>query len=192
MILKKLNNSHYVILSDEKTLSNNRDWYLGHPDYNTLHQWNMPKNSKHKNKQIWINKVLYSTQPLEEVVWWERETRKSKLGFDNIKPLSLSEVEEAIYGYSTYELFKKIDGTCKKDEYEHWLFKEGFKAHQELVKDKLFTIENMKIAIQMAKEKEKNGMITYEDKWNEDEILRELLPKTEWDIEFIDSKIKLI
>ena len=29
-------------------------------------------------------------------------------------------------------------------------------------------------------------------KWSEEEIIQSLLPKTEWDIEFIDGKIKLL
>ena len=96
MILKKLNNNHYVILADEKTLSNNGDWYLSHPDYNKAVQWNMPLNTQHENKQVWINKILYSTQPLEvEPIPDERFPKV----FDKIKRLSLSEVEELIYGY---------------------------------------------------------------------------------------------
>ena len=179
--LIKLSDTHYIIVDDSKKVFSGIGWnnetktiniFVSHPKYNEEGL-----------------KITYSTQPLEPSLKSDNNTLKD---YVFIKPLSLSEVEEAIYGYSTYELFKKIDGTCKKDEYEHWLFKEGFKAHQEIVKDKLFTIENMKIAIQMAKEKEKNGMITYEDKWNEDEILRELLPKTEWGVEFIEDKIKLI
>ena len=50
---------YYV--SDEKTLSNNGDWYLGHPNYNTLFRWEM--NGIHEGKQVWINKVIATTNP---------------------------------------------------------------------------------------------------------------------------------
>lgn len=45
---------YYV--SNEKTLSKNGDYYLGHPNYDTLFKWGMF--GIHEGKQVWINKVI--------------------------------------------------------------------------------------------------------------------------------------
>ncbi len=128
-----------------------------------------------------LNKITHSTQPLE--------------GVQNIL---LSEIEEAIYGYSVEKMALKqypitnvgISSTLTVDS--KVMYREGyilgFKAHQELVKDKLFTIEDMKKAYYQG---HKSGLgsdnsLTFE------EFIKSLLPKTEWDIEIIDGKIKLI
>lgn len=71
-------------------------------------------------------------------------------------------------------------------------YQQGFKAHRELVKDKLFTLEQINQAINLAYVSGCNGD-TYQDcqKFIEEQL--ELLPKTEWDIEFDEQdKIKLI
>jgi hypothetical protein len=47
------------ITSDEETLSNNGDYYLGHPNYNTVHKWNMK--GMHEGKQVWIKKIILTT-----------------------------------------------------------------------------------------------------------------------------------
>jgi hypothetical protein len=107
--------------------------------------------------------------------------------------IPLSEVEEAIYGYSVIilsnehqkleqETGRTIEGSlCSK-----YGFIEGFKTHQELTKDKQFTTEDMKKAILMAWD---NSV----DTKNIDEIIQSLLPKTEWDVTFDEQgKLKLI
>lgn len=50
---------YYV--NEEKTLSNNGDWYLGHPNYDTLFKWGMF--GIHEGKQVWINKVIATNNP---------------------------------------------------------------------------------------------------------------------------------
>jgi hypothetical protein len=52
-------NQHIYITSDEETLSNNGDYYLGHPNYNTVHKWNME--GMHEGKQVWIKKIILTT-----------------------------------------------------------------------------------------------------------------------------------
>jgi len=47
------------ITNDEETLSNNGDYYLGYPNYNTIHKWNME--GMHENKQVWIKKIILTT-----------------------------------------------------------------------------------------------------------------------------------
>jgi hypothetical protein len=54
---------YYV--SDEATLSNNGDWYLGHPNYDTLFKWGMF--GMHEGKQAWINKVIATNNPIIDI-----------------------------------------------------------------------------------------------------------------------------
>lgn len=149
-------------------------------------------------------KITYSTQPLEEIVWWEKETRRSKLGFDKIKLLTLSEVEEVINGYSVEKMAEKsVNIAMTLKDLSKTLFmtiyKKGFKAHQELIKDKLFiSKENIKPLQDLVNE----GYDPHDSAHHLQvqrmlktikQVIQSLLPKTEWNIEFDkQGKIKLI
>jgi hypothetical protein len=50
---------HIYITNDEETLSNNGDYYLGYPDYNTICKWDMK--GMHEGKQVWIKKIILAT-----------------------------------------------------------------------------------------------------------------------------------
>jgi hypothetical protein len=202
MILKKLNNNHYVILADEKTLSNNGDWYLSHPDYNKVVQWNMLENTQHEGKQVWINKILYSTQPLDTIILKNRD-RSHTTGnhYGEIGKLSLSEVEELILGYNVEDIAdSKVNDVILK-EGKYWNNQdarepvyygviEGFNTCKELVKDKLFTIEPLEYLL---------NILTYDDLDEEEKIesckdyIRDLLlPKTEWEVKEITPEGKIV
>jgi hypothetical protein len=181
MKLIKLLYDHYIVVTDSdikenQYYCNNKVLFLSDSKFNVGNNPNQNKNNK---------LVIYSTLPLSFLQEKGFTTSNLKPDWSNVKELSLTEVEEAINGYSTYELFKKIDGSCEKDQYEHWLFKEGFKAHQELTKDKLFTIEDMREAF-------------FDMEYPHSEIdFEHLLArsgfKTEWDIEINEqNKIKLL
>ena len=182
MILKKLNDNHYVILADKKTLSNNGDWYLPHPNYNKAVQWNMPKNTQHEGKQVWINKILYSTQPLE--------SKFSSIIYRGYNHISLSEVEEAINGCSLDNKIAKhleknhIEASSKRVQVVKSLV-------EELVKDKLFTVEQLYTAFSCGRTYEKSNHQGVGQSELVDYI--KSLEKTEWDIEFDENdKLKLI
>jgi hypothetical protein len=57
--VKSNKNQNIYITNDEETLSNNGDYYLGHPEYNTIHKWNMI--GMHEGKQVWIKKIILTT-----------------------------------------------------------------------------------------------------------------------------------
>ena len=123
-------------------------------------------------------KITHSTQQLEGVTL-----------------LSLSDVEEAIYGYNIKKLAIKKYPIC--DEFPgRWFssegFIEGFKACQELMKDKLFTVEDMEKAIEMAREESGFSDNTMSYDYDENDIIQSFLPKTEWEIEIQDNKIKVL
>lgn len=195
--LIKISDAHYIVVGENPDKMY-EGWYeLDSQIFNT---------SKYM-LQNGCRVVTHSTQPLEEVVWWERETRKSKLGFDKIKPLSLSEVEETVYGYSVEKMAeergKNKFGTQLYIDY----FTEGFKAHQELSKDKLFTVDDMRNAFNAGSKrtyiceadgKDKKCYCKSDDDCDHryylefEDYIKSILPPTEWDVEFIDNKIKLV
>ena len=69
----------------------------------------------------------------------------------------------------------------------------GFNAHKELVKDKLFTIEDMRRAMIKCTIKNWKNYSLVETKDFAENYIQSLLPKTEWDVEFDkQSKLKLV
>ena len=191
--LIKLNDQHYIIVDDSEIKEG--DWYVG---------WE--NNYSTEPKQRWVlynlvsttngdtpRKITHSTEPLEYKYGSQKQgfnmgTMSSdiKLVYDQIKPLSISEVEEAINGYSVEKMAE--DAYPKNENWrinsdnsdKRILWVEGFKAHQELTKDKFFTVEDIKIFYKHVKTH------TF------DEAISLILPKTEWDIEFDEQgKISL-
>jgi hypothetical protein len=58
---------------------------------------------------------------------------------------SLKEEEQKEIGwFDTFKLFNQVDGSCNKDEYEHWLFNKGFQKAQELLSDRRFTENDLR------------------------------------------------
>lgn len=117
----------------------------------------------------------------------------------------LSEVEELIYGYSVKRMAQELDKSkCRNFRREYTLketyegiedgFILGFKTHQELVKDKfVLSEEQVKKIIHAAVAFEFDGdSIDLGVDVLHKGIIQSLLPKTEWGIEFVDGKIKLI
>lgn len=190
--LIKLSEDHYVIVDDSrKSLlsKGGSGYYLGY-DYKIY------SISDISNKPV-IGQITHSTQPLED-----KFSSFIYRGYGNI---SLSEVEEAIYGYSLDKLsfdyheqmvkfdkrktgqFVGIPRQSKERNAQADGYIDGFKAHQELVKDKLFTLQDVINIIEEAQ--------TTDESMNYpsiEEILKSFMPKTEWDIEIINRKIKLL
>ena len=72
------------------------------------------------------------------------------------------------------------------------LYVDGFNTYKELVKDKLFTIEDIINVIRMARECDYDELGVDFDR-QEEQIIQSLLPKTEWEVEFDEhGKIILI
>ena len=178
MKLIKLLDDHYIVV-DGSEIKEGDSCY----DYYTKSIQQSIPNVNDGNAEEYFKKITHSNKPLGFLQEEGFTTSNLKPDWSTVKELPLSEVEEAINGYSTYELFKKIDGTCEKDQYEHWLFKEGFKAHQELTKDKLFTIEDMREAFFDMQYPHSEIDFQY--------LLARRGYKTEWDIEF-DEQNKII
>jgi hypothetical protein len=112
-----------------------------------------------------------------------------------VKELSLSEVEELVNGYSVEKMADEstvlIQDIREKQNCKEFYIS-GFKAHQELTKDKLFTVEK---AIQILEEESFGQGAVSRDEYKARVVfkLQSLLPSTEWDVEFDEhGKIKLL
>lgn len=128
-------------------------------------------------------KITHSTQPLE-----------------GVEPLSLSEIEEAIYGYSVRKMAWNLFGgsfEARQVESEEEADRtvqfgiECINAHKELVKDKVFTGEQIVQAIAFGFgicKQHNRAPFNLEQK----EFIQSLLPKTEWDCKVVNGKIELI
>lgn len=179
----KLSDTCYVIVDDSEIKEG--DCYIG---------WET--NYATKPKEKWV--IYYKSSGCNGNLHYK--ITHSTFMLDGVQTIPLSKVEEAINGYSIDELFLKWESenyNCYNSEDS--AFEAGFKAHQELVKDKLFTVEDMRRELQsLATE------IATEDgelascspslifSWIENKI-ESLLPKTEWNIQFDEQgKIKLL
>ena len=179
--LIKLSDTHYVVVADSKIKEG--DWI-----YITLNSSICQfKNGMGKE---WCNKITHSTLIGELSAMLEV----------GVKELSLSDVEEAVYGYSAEKMVKnylKSKG-LKCNSIAYTPFVDGFNAHKELVKGKLFIDKkDLKPLLNLLDE----GYDPY-DTYHHLQVKRilrtvesfveSLLPKTEWDCRVVNSKIDLI
>ena len=115
--------------------------------------------------------------------------------------LNLNDIEELVNGYSIREMAEKDahlvwndETTLENEQRElngHIIgFIEGFKAHKELSKDKLFTIEDMQLLAAELIGRYRLGEIKEVE--DVEKIINSRLPKTEWNIEFQNGKIILV
>lgn len=183
--LIKLSEQHYIIVDDSEIKEGY--WYLDESVFKgKIYQM---KHSKWGEEgQGNCKKITHSTQPIE------LSTSHINTGlyhFDKIKPLSLSEVEEVINGYSANKLTTDFSKGCEDflDKSEtvglNFAYLAGFEAHQKLVKDKLFTIEDVLSFLDLYTD---YAPISY----LKSEFIKYSQPKTEWNIEIDNNKITLI
>ena len=208
--LIKLQNTHYIIVDDSEIKEG--DWYWT-PIKRTIEQCIRKlliiKGGENDKKQF---KITHSTEPLEGHDYLWRPI---------VKPLSLSEVEEAVYGYSidlTNLCFydrrnpdfqikeeygydkEEVEATgnfakkyccCDHCFYGRAKLTEQLIAHKELTKDKLFTAEDVvEICFKLFNHTPSGSLTKWERRHYKDFI--QSIQPTEWDIEFINSKIKLL
>ena len=221
--LIKLSDTHYIVVDDSEK---EEDGFVYNHGHSRIEKYLSGGSGL-------CRKITRSTQPLE-LVKDPILTLGSSLGFNKIKHIPLSEVKEVIYGYSIdltnlcfydnrnpdfqikeeygYDKeeveatgnFAKKDCNCDNCFYGRAELTEQLIAHQELVKDKLFTVEDMLNYSQVICEKlpklKKLQTSQADDYGNnldvilkiQDEFIQSLLPKTEWDVEFVDGKLKLL
>lgn len=195
MTLKEVSEVHYIIVDDseikvgdivvEKLLTGGYELFEIH--------------TPNDIDEVRQKKVTHSTQPLGKPLFFtnafESELSLSVNGLNDTvienwgcKKLSLSEVEEAINGYSVEKIIRQYTGEemDRDDKKLYAILHSVLKQYKELVKDKLFTIEDIDKAIEYGHE----SKMPFNENWY-DEFIQSLLPKTEWEVEFVDGKLKL-
>ena len=194
MKMIKLSEDHYIVVDDSQIVVGDwcyRDTEVVFQATKELLDYYNSINSKHK-----VYKITHSTQPLEDVglntsMGWQ-------LGFDKIEPLYLSEVksligevdvekmaEEALISHPDF----KAEGYS---DYQNGRFNgivEGYNQALEDNKDRKYTREDLLDAYTWGflEGTERGDDVT-------DSVYKfsqSLQPKTEWDVEFVDGKLKL-
>lgn len=187
--LTKLSDIHYVIVDDSE---------IKEGDYVYDLKDKCIRYVKKYLKDNWIKKITHSTEPLEDVGL--NTSMGNQLGFAYTEPLSLQECEELTQGYSIEKMALEefpdrttpgwIDGFSASERIG---YTKGFKAHQKLVKDKLFTVEDMIKAFYADHSIFLNRTKDYKHISFEDWFNHNFKPKTEWGIEIDENnKMKLI
>ena len=180
MKLIKIDSAHFIIVDDSEIKVG--DWIF-YPVTKTILRWNGNMPLRNEDLKLTHSTIGYMFQ-------------------DDILPLSQVEVEELVYGYSVEKRANShaVQSGC---EYKEDLvriskaYQTGFKAHQELVKDKLFTVEDIEEAHKSGIEYGKSlySQTNYDSKLaiTSKQYIQSLLPKTEWNISIDEyNKITLL
>ena len=187
--LIKLSEEHYIVVDDSEIKENDWYYYPSHKVGAGIKQFNIKEHFKEEPcitlANLKAKKITHSTLPLSD-----------KPHYAEYGMLALSECEELTQGYSIDRIYADY---CENYPYEDYLvfglFEDGFKAHQKLVKDKLFAVEDIEKAVELARKKDEykfDGKPT-DYIHTEIEIIQSLLPKTEWRIEIDENnKMKLV
>lgn len=175
MKLIKLSADHYVIVDDSEI---KEDCYALHES---------PLGEREiviANGQCKLDKrITHSTQPLEY-------TTEDHLQWDKIKRLSLSEVKELIgevdVQQKSFAFIKEIGGTRE----QRLAYIDGYRDALEDNKDRKYTEQDMRTVFM-------HGFLLGVDRGDysrdmEDRAMSHYTePKTSWEVEFIDGKLKL-
>lgn len=188
MKLIKLNEEDYIIVDDSEIKE--KAFFIN--EHNQISVCVKALEEFLKTNKSPIKKITHSNKPLEDVIIANKYEGK---GWINIKPLSLSEIEELLFGYSVE---KMANSHCEEqyrlgNDANYNSFIEGFNAHKELVKDKLFTVDDMfkvfKHGILFNQETVSNCKEAVETEF--DLLIKSLQQPTEWNVEFISGKLTL-
>jgi hypothetical protein len=201
--LIKISNTHYVIVDDSQIKAGD---YISNIFLLDKGVYKVSEEMLENELLEHDRKVTYSTQPLGcNCAVNNRKTdsncaeRNHCFHFDAVKSLSLSEVEELINGYSVEKMAEREYREYPNNPIDkpEWKFNKdinchrkrkayikGFNAHKNLVKDKLFTAQDV---INIVEKSRETGLTA------EYFITKHLLPETEWNVEFDENnKLKLI
>jgi hypothetical protein len=195
--LLKLSEAHYIVVDDCKIEVNYWCVLLDSVGniFSVPQQYTNPKN---QNLNEGMKRITHSTQPLEIITALPDtgQGEVTELSYNKIKPLSLLEVEELIYGYNVQTMAKQqtiIDEFNSEKSYVN-----GFNAHKEIVKDKLLSIQLYSnnnhlewIYNRMIEVHGENPNYDYMIAFKK--IIQSLFPPTEWDVTFDEQgKLKLV
>lgn len=169
MTLIRLEDYHFVIVSDDEikvddiVLENYVDGSKGLEHIQTL-------NDIHP---ILHKKVTHSSIPIVGISLVEK-----------------SEIKELI-GEVDIEKRAELNGHPESGQF--YSYKEGFvDGYQEAIednKDRKYTKSDIRIAVRLATTSKYDHKLEF---YSEEEILKLIEPKTQWEVEFVDGKLKLV
>jgi hypothetical protein len=184
MKLIKINPDYYIIVDDSEIKEG--DWYYWEitktiqiAKLDSLNR--LPKNSDGSKK------ITHSTKPLEDIPVYGEKSIDIPLytvrGFTKIKPLNLSEVKELI---GEVDVKKKIISPYPINTQNDvdWCngYQTGYNQALEDNKEKKYTEDDV---IRIVEKSRETGLTA-------EYLILSLQPKTEWEVEFIDDKLKLV
>lgn len=212
--MKKLSEDHYIIMDDSEIKEG--DWVYQQNFEKTNNQIISIKTefqsnvANDKNGSYTKRKITHSTQPLELICCTPVSQIKRyidckgcdrvTLGYNEVKPLSLSEVKEVLGVVDVEKKALEISPVeLDEDEFDvnethrvTWI--DGYTQALEDNKEKKYTEDDLKKAICIAKDSmgvDNDGETCYSHLSTE-QIIQSLQPKTEWEVEFVDGKLQLV
>lgn len=192
MKVNKISNDHYIIVDDSEIKEG--DWII---DSLGIRQVTSCEGVKAVQDVNHIKKITHSTQPLDERGYWGK-----------VMPLTLtiSEIKELIgevdVEKKAEESFPIISGTHPNINWDRSNLQEGFITGYlqalEDNKDKKYTEEDLRkmfvhgkqLGLTIAGAIRNGGDKPNQDMWF-NESIESLQPKTEWEVEIVDGKLKL-
>ena len=176
--LIKINENHYLVVDDSEI--NGSDWVFNEKSEEIY------KITIIDEVVYYEKKITHSTQPLEGEF--------SSIIYKGYNQISLQEVKELI---GEVDVEKKAETKYPKSEF--WVGSNPSRLYDENAKDRRCFLEGYNQALEDNKEKKytdedirKAFRLFFKNNMSEvDEIIQSLQPKTEWEVEFIDGKLKL-
>lgn len=199
MKLIEVSKEHYVIVDDSKSNSDELvfclDVHYNNPNHPPEKYINPIRKRGSGDNCNACKKITHSTEPIDG--------DGTGACFIDIKQLSLSEVQELIYGYNLDKMAEnKSIQKCKKlrtfdiPSYKfgaQFGFIDGFKAAMEITKDKLFTIDDMRDLYNHMHDTAINFLDDELEQQKSFDGYIQSITKTEWDVEFDEQgKLKLM
>ena len=191
MLMKKLSEDHYVLTDDSEIRIGNivaEKLLTGKYELFTIHTLNDIDKSTQK-------KITHSTQPLGFLNEHGFTTANLKPDWTNVEYLPLSEVKEVL---GVVDVKKRAEEKIPNLPYKNYVkigFIGGYNLALEDNKEKEFTKEDMIKAMVLYSAWITGGApslrVAETAEQRIEQIIQSLEPKTEWEVEFVDGKLKL-
>lgn len=190
--LIQLSSDYFVVVNDSKIEIG--DW-IGYPNLKSFTPVKYLGGDLNGSEM----KITHSTQPFEQ--YYGATDGSIPFVFHQVKELSLSEIENLIYGYSVEEMAINLyNSEVRTHKFNANRFDEQsvidamvkmFNAHRDFLKDRfILTPEEVSNLIFRAREtaKELNGDDCY--LYSDSELIEPFFPKTKWEVE-LDKQDKI-
>lgn len=193
--MKKLSEDHYIVVDDsdikigdvvaEKLLTGDYELF-------TIHTLNDIDKSTQK-------KITYSTQPLGFLNEVGLTTANLKPDWTNVEYLPLSEVKELLgvvdKAFERYPVIENDKDHNDRNYYRRSAYYQALEDNKEkkYTNEDMLTIRNKLVTILPVGNVAAWDMIQAVSKYTKwfDEYVESLQPKTEWEVEFVDEKLRL-